>query len=180
MRWIVAAAAGVAWLVALTVGGLSPDPDSWDCNSSWDYAYTVAEAVAFLLTAAAIWTVYAAQRRHKHAKGLRWAAAAGALGVFGAAVNNPIEHCADVDALGLAVWVPSVTLWILGLIATGWITLTDKILPGRVGVALLLGVVGLMVAAEAGGFVIHAGAWLVVAAALRRPGEVPAITAGPT
>ncbi len=165
--WLLPLAAGLGWIVALTVGGLSPDPDSWDCNSSWDYVLTTLEAVSFILTAAAIWAVHIAQGRHRHRRYLRWAALAGAVGAVGAAVNNPIEHCADVEALGLLVWVPSVTLWLLGLLALGWITMTDRVLPRWGGAAILIGLAGLLFAGEGAGFVIHAGSWLVVAVALR-------------
>jgi hypothetical protein len=169
--WQLALAAGVAWLVALALGRLSPDPDSWDCNSSWDYVLNVVEPFAFLLTAGAVWALYAAQRQHRSVRGLRWAAVAGAAGSIGAAINNPIEHCANVEVMSLVLWVPAITLWVLGLLLIGGLTMTDRVLPLWAGLAVLVGVAGLLAAGEEAGFVIYAASWLVVSLALRRSGS---------
>ena len=166
--WVIALASGLGWILATALGILSPDPDSWDCNSSWDYVLNAVEPIAFFLTAAAIWALYAGQRQHASARYLRWAAIAGAAGAIGAGINNPIEHCADVEAMSLALWVPAVTLWVLGLLLTGALTLTDRVLPRWTGVAVLVGVAGLFAAGEELGFVIHGLSWFVVSLALLR------------
>ncbi len=150
------------------MGHLSPDPDSWNCNSSWDYLLNAIEAVAFFLTAAAIWALYTGQRQHTNGRYLRWAAVAGAAGAIGAGINNPIEHCANIEMMSLVLWVPAVTLWILGLLLMGGLTLTDRVLPAWAGVAVLIGLAGLFAAGEESGFIIHGMAWLVVSLALWR------------
>lgn len=165
--WLMALAAGVAWIFVLALGLISPDPDPWDCNSSWDYVTNAVEPVAFFLTAAAILALYAAQRQHRSVRYLRWAAIAGAAGAIGAGINNPIEHCANVEMMSLLLWVPAVTLWVVGLLIVGALTLADRVLPVWAGLAVLAGLAGLLAAAEDVGIFIHAMSWLVVSPALR-------------
>ena len=164
--WLISLAAGLAWILPVPLGRISPDPDYWDCNSSWDFVLNAIDPVKYFLTAAAIWAVYAAQRRHSRVSVLRWAAVAGMVGAIGAGINNPIEHCADVDAMGLLLWVPANMLWLLGLLVIGALTLTGRVLPVWAGLAVLLGVVGLMVAKEEGSAISHGVAWIVVSLAL--------------
>lgn len=166
--WLIALASGLTWILSISLGRLSPDPDSWNCNSSWDYVLNAIEPVAFFLTAAAIWALYAGQRQHTSARYLRWAAAAGAAGAIGAGINNPIEHCADIEMMSLVLWVPAVTLWVLGLLLIGGLTLADRVLPAWAGVAVLIGLAGLLAAGEEPGFIIHGMAWFVVSLALWR------------
>lgn len=177
--WLIALVSGLAWILVVSVGRLSPDPDSWDCNSSWDYVLNAIEAVGFFLTAAAIWALYASQREHSSARYLRWAAVAGAAGAIGAGINNPIEHCADVEVMSLVLWVPAVSLWVLGLVLIGGLTLADRVLPAWAGAAVLTGVAGLLAAGEEFGFVIHGMAWIVVSLALwrSRPAAGPSTAA---
>ena len=174
--WLIAGASGLVWILVIFLGRLSTDPDSWDCNSSWDYVLNAVEPDAFLVTAAAMWALYAGQRQHIGARYLRWAAMAGAAGAIGAAVNNPVEHCAHIEAMSLTLWVPAVTLWVLGLLVMGALTLAFRVLPAWAGAAVLIGLAGLLVAGEEFGSIIHALAWLVVSLALRRsrPGPVSA------
>ena len=40
--------AGVAWFAKDIGGRVSPDPDYWDCNSSYDYVLNGVDKVAFL------------------------------------------------------------------------------------------------------------------------------------
>ena len=161
-----ALAAGCAWIFVLTLGRLSTDSNSWDCNSSWDYVINAVEPVAFFLTAAAIWALYAAQRQRRN-RNLRWAAIAGTAGAVGAGINNPIEHCANVEMMSLVLWVPAVTLWVMGLLLLGALTLADRVLPAWAGLAVLTGVAGLLTAGEEAGFIIHGLSWLVVSPFLR-------------
>ena len=165
--WLIALTSGLAWILPVLLGRINPDPDYWDCNSSWDYVLNTMDPVKFFLTAAAVWAVYAAQQhRHNRVAVLRWAAVAGVVGAIGAGINNPIEHCADVDAMGLLLWVPANILLLLGLLVVGALTLSGRVLPVWAGLAVLLGVVGRMVANEEGGAISLGVAWIVVSLAL--------------
>lgn len=166
--WLIALVSGFAWIIPIPLGRMSSDPDSWDCNSSWDYVLNATDPVMFFLTAAAIWALYAAQRQHNHLTALRWAAVAGIVGAIGAGINNPIEHCADVEAMGLLVWVPANMLWLFSLLLMGGLTVAGRVLPVWAGLAVLIGVVGRFAANEDAGAISHGMAWIVVSLALWR------------
>ena len=70
--------------------------------------------------------------------------------------------------MGLLLWVPSVTHWILGLLLVGVITLVDRVLPVWAGAAVLIGVAGLVAAVEEFGVLIQGVAWVVVSLSLWR------------
>src|SRR5680860_957095 len=72
--WLIALASGLAWILPISMGRISPDEDSWDCNSSWDYVLNAIDPIKFFLTAAAIWALYTAQRANSSSTYLRWAA----------------------------------------------------------------------------------------------------------
>ena len=164
--WLIALLAGLAWILPIPVRRISPDSDYWDCNSSWDYVLNTMDPIKFFLTAAAIWVLYAAQRGHRRVTALRWAAVAGAVGAIGAGINNPIEHCADVEAMGLLVWVPANLLWLIGLLLMAGLMLADRVLPVWAGLAVLIGVIGLFALKEDGAAIAHGTAWMVVSPAL--------------
>lgn len=166
--WLIALASGLAWILPIPLGRISPDEDSWDCNSSWDYALNAMDPVRFFLAAAAIWAFYTAQRRHSSGTFLRWAAVAGVVGAIGAGINNPIEHCADVEVMGLVLWVPAVILWLLSLLLIGGLTLAYRVLPVWAGLAVLIGAVSLIVAMEDAGGIVYGISWMVVSLALWR------------
>ena len=44
-----ASLAGLAWIAKDLGSRLSPDPDYWDCNSSYDYALNAIDTIAFVL-----------------------------------------------------------------------------------------------------------------------------------
>ena len=177
--WIIALAAGLAWILTVLVGRMSPDQDYWDCNSSWDYVLNAMDPVKFFLTAAAIWSLYAAQRRLRRVTVLRWAAVAGMVGAIGAGINNPIEHCADIEALGVVLWAPANILWLLSLLLMGGLTLAGRILPVWAGLAVLIGVVGLFVGKEEGVAISQGVAWIGVSAALLRSRPTAQQSEGP-
>lgn len=166
--WLIALTSGLAWILPIPLGRISPDEDSWNCNSSWDYVLNAIDPIVFFLTAAAIWALYTAQRANSSSTYLRWAAVAGVVGAIGAGINNPIEHCADVEVMSLVLWVPAVTLWVLGLLLIGGLTLADRVLPVWAGLAVLVGLVGLLAAGEEAGVIVHGMAWIVVSLALWR------------
>ena len=168
--------AGFAW-VAKDVGGrVSPDPDYWDCNSSYDYLLNGVDTVAFLILALALLGLRALFRDEIGNRGA-WigAASAGGLGVAGLA--NLLEHCAGLDALGLAYVIGL----ILGMFLLVGFTLTLRrapIAPWLVGL-LLLGTIAGIVLAEQGGYIAFGSAWLVFGVVLiRRSGSMDGASAG--
>jgi len=168
--WAVAVAAGLARIAYVVAGVLSPDPDDFDCDSSWDYGANAVDAVAFLLTAAAVLGLHARQRHRSGTLG-RVGAIAAAVGCAAAGVNNPVEHCGGVAVLGIVLWVPATLLLLGGHLLLGAATIRARVLPAWAGAALLVGVLALFVAFNTGGAAVYGIAWVAVGAALRATGE---------
>jgi hypothetical protein len=162
---LVALAAGLSWVVNDVAGRLSPDPDDWDCNSSWDYFTNALDPVAFFLTAAAVAALHVRQRQRSGALG-KVGAVAAFLGCVAAGVNNPIEHCGDVEVLGLVLWVPATLLLGLGMLALGVATARARVLPVWAGAVVVVGVVAVFLSADGAGMVVLGLAWIAVAYAL--------------
>jgi hypothetical protein len=162
---LVALAAGLSWVVDDLAGRLSADSDDWDCNSSWDYVTNARDPVAFFLTAAAVAALHARQRQRSGTLG-KVGAVAAFLGCVATAVNNPIEHCGDVEVLGLVLWVPGTLLLFLGLLVLGVATIRARVLPVWAGAAVAAGVVALFLAADGAGMVVFGLAWIAVGYAL--------------
>ena len=83
---------GMLWIANDLGGRLSPDPDNWDCNSSYDLVTNAIDSAAFLVLLAALVGLHARQRERY--------GILGAVGFFAAFVGaamvgiaNPAEHC---------------------------------------------------------------------------------------
>jgi hypothetical protein len=159
--WMVALCAGIAWIVNDLAMRASPDSDDWDCNSGWDYATNALDPPAFFLTAGAIWAVYLAQRGRSGRVGKIAALAAGA-GAIAAGINNPIEHCGDVEILGAILWAPAATLLLFGTLVFALATVRARAMPIWVSAAMAAGVVAAMAAADSGGMIILGLTWIAV------------------
>jgi hypothetical protein len=180
-RWgaPITAAAGVTWLATFLSYSLSPDADDWDCNSSYDYATNAVGAFAFLVMAAAFLVLLLLQREHLPTYG-KIGFVAALAGSAAAGVNNPIEHCAGVGFLGIAVWVPANLLMLSGSIASGISTVRARVLPVWTGVALAGGVAVGLVTINSIGVALLGFSWLAVAGGVwvqRRPSAGPQISA---
>jgi hypothetical protein len=57
-----ASLAGLGWIAKDLGGRLSPDPDYWDCNSSYDYALNTIDTIAFILLVPALVGLFRAYR----------------------------------------------------------------------------------------------------------------------
>jgi hypothetical protein len=164
------AAAGVFLLVEAIASMASPDPDDWDCNSKADYVTNALDALAFFAVAGGILGM-----RGEYNDRWNWVGRVGAVtafvGAIGAGVNNPIEHCAHIETLGLVLWVPSSIALLVGLMAMG----VGMVLvpPPRDWLGVFLAVCTFAGSAlvETGGTILLAAMWLFLAAvlALRRP-----------
>jgi hypothetical protein len=79
---------------------VSPDPDYWNCNSSYDYLLNGADTMAFLVLGLALFGLYkifrSAMGKTRAVFGL---VAAAGFGVAGLA--NLLEHCAGWKRSGL-------------------------------------------------------------------------------
>lgn len=155
--------AGVAW-VAKDVGSrVSPDPDYFNCNSSYDYVLNGVDTIAFLVLGL---TLLGLRELFQSAIGERstliGAGAAAGLGVAGLA--NVLEHCAGLDALGL----PYVMGLMLGMLLLVGFTLTLRRAPiARWLVWLLLSSAGAgILLFNQGGLVAFGTAWFVFGLAL--------------
>lgn len=157
---------GVWWMLTDLARRISPDADDWDCNSRADYLTNAIGAVTFLATSVAILGVYVVQRER-----FGWSGKLGSLaavtGTFVAGINNPIEHCGGVEAMGFFVWVPAVLLWLLGSLIMGAATLRARLLPYWSGIALIAGTLVGVLAFNSVGLIAYGLGWLVVGNGVR-------------
>lgn len=135
--WLVAVGAGSLWLVGEVAIRLSSDSDAWDCNSRWDYAINTLDPIAFGLTALAVVAVHQRQRGRSGRLG-KIAASAAVIGLVAAGINNPIEHCGDVSALGIILWAPAALLMTFGQALLGVAIMRSRVLPVWAGAVLLM------------------------------------------
>ena len=160
---ITALLAGIAWFAKGIGGGISPDPDYWDCNSSYDYVLNGIDTVAFL--ALALTTVGLAEL-YRSDIGSRKAliGSLSAAGLAAAGIANLLEHCAGLEALGL-VYVVGLMLGML-LIAAFLLTLRSATIALWVVWMLFFGTLAALLFANQGGFVAFGVAWLVLGVVL--------------
>lgn len=155
--------AGVAW-VAKDIGGrVSPDPDYWDCNSSYDYVLNGIDTVAFLalgLTVLGLVELFRSEIGGKNAL----IGSVTAAGLASAGLANLFEHCAGLEALGF-VYVVILMLGML-LLAAFTLTLRSATIASWVVWLLLIGTVAAVLLANQGGLVAFGGAWLVLGVVL--------------
>src|SRR5215203_4704136 len=94
IRWggLAAMLDGILWVVNDLGGRLSPDPDDWNCNSSYDYLTNAIDSAAYLLLLVGLVGLHARQAERYSPLGTAgffaafvWAAMVG--------VANPAEHC---------------------------------------------------------------------------------------
>jgi len=178
--WVVAVSAGGAWLLEELATRVSSDSDAWDCNSRWDYGINILDPIAFALTALA---VVALHQRQRTRSGRLGAVAAGAavLGLLAGGINNPIEHCAGISALGVVLWAPATLLMTGGQVLLGIATMRSRVLPVWAGAFLLVGALTGLVLGDRGGMIGLGVAWVAVGVALRlvlQPDPPPVGTTG--
>lgn len=164
---------GILWIADDLGGRLSPDPDDWDCDSTYDLVTNAIDSAAFLVLLVALAGVHALQRGHYGPLGTAgfFAAFAGAAMV---GVANPAEHCLALDILGIIVYSPGVLLLSIGMLLLGIATLIGGVLPRWCGAALIAGIVAMFAAADDGGMIVFGFAWLLLGYVLRSHGGVSA------
>jgi len=163
--------AGLAW-VAKDIGPrVSPDPDYWNCNSSYDYLLNGVDTVAFLVLGLALFGLYKIFRSAMgKTRGVPGLVAASGFGVAGLA--NLLEHCAGLEALGFA-YVIGLMLGMLLLVAFG-VALTRVGLPSWCTWLLVLGTVLGVLFAEQGGLIAFGLSWFAFGvASIRMSSSTP-------
>jgi hypothetical protein len=149
--------AGLAWIAKDLGSRISPDPDYWDCNSSYDYALNGIDTVAFLVLSLTLLGLYELFRPRLGRKALLGAVAGGGFAVAG--VANLLEHCAALDSLGLA-YVAGGMLGMLLLVGFE-LALTRSQLPIWCTGLLLLGTAAGLLLANQGGLIVFGCSWIV-------------------
>lgn len=163
MRWggLAAILDGVLWIANDLGGRLSPGPDDWECNSSYDYLTNAIDSAAFLILLLGLVGLHARQAGRYSPLGT-----AGFFATFvGAAmvgVSNPAEHCLALAFLGIVVYTLGVLLLSIGMLIVGIATTRARVLPRWCGVALIVGLVAMLIGAESGGMVVFGLVWIVV------------------
>ena len=155
--------AGLAW-VAKDVGGrVSPDPDYWDCNSSYDYVLNGVDTVAFLTLAL---TLLGLRRLFRNVIGKTSAllGTAASAGFLVAGLANLLEHCASLDALGFS-YVIGLMLGMLLLVGLTLSLRRTPIARWLVWLLLLGAGAGILLFTQ-GGLVAFGGAWFVLGVVL--------------
>jgi hypothetical protein len=159
IRWT-GAFAGLAWIAKDLGPRLSPDPDYWNCNSSYDYALNAIDTIAFLFVVPTIITVFRLYRAATDAKiGLVAPVSAAGFGVGG--IANLLEHCAGMTALGFAYVIGVLLAFMLLLIFALALTRVDVISPW-VSWLFVVGTAAGVLFANQGGLVLFGLAWVVL------------------
>jgi len=145
--------------MAKDVGGrVSPDPDYWDCNSSYDYVLNGVDTVAFLLLSLTVLGLAHVLRREIGPRAVFvGAAAAVAFGVAG--IANLLEHCAAIDRAGLAYVIGLMSGMSLLVVFT--VMLRRAPIPAWSVLVLLLGTLSAILAVDEGGWLAFGIALLV-------------------
>lgn len=162
--------AGLAW-VAKDIGSrVSSDSGYWDCKSPYGYLLNGIDTVAFLVLGLALFGLH---KIFRSAMGERRAViglvAAAGFGVAGLA--NLLEHCAGLDALGLA-YVIGLLLGMLPLVAFG-VMLRRVGLPSWCTWFLVLGTVLGVLFAEQGGLIAFGLSWFAFGLVIRKSSSMP-------
>jgi hypothetical protein len=151
---------GMLWIANDLGGRLSPDPDDWDCNSSYDLVTNAIDSAAFLVLLAALVGLHARQRERY--------GTLGAVGFFAAFVGaamvgiaNPAEHCLGLP-LGILVYTPGILLLSAGMLVLGIATVVARVLPRWCGMALIIGLLAIFFGAESGGMLVFGLVWLAL------------------
>lgn len=164
---------GILWIANDLGGRLSPDPDDWDCNSSYDLVTNAIDSAAFLVLLIALVGLHARQRERYGPLGT-----AGFFTTFvGSAmvgVANPAEHCLGLDFLGMFAYLPGVILLSVGMLVLGIATVMASVLPRWCGVALIIGLLAMFFGAENGGMVVFGLVWLALGYVLWSHREISA------
>lgn len=161
--------AGLGWVAKDLGGRLSPDPDYWDCKSSYDYALNATDTVAFLLLVPALIGLFGAYRASTGAKvGVAALGSAAGFGVAG--IANLLEHCAGLEVLGLA-YVIGVMLGMLLLLIFALALTRERFVPRPSSWLLVVGTAAGLLTANQGGLILFGVVWMVLAYVLvfRRP-----------
>jgi len=157
--------AGLAW-VAKDIGSrVSPDTDYFNCNSSYDYLLNGIDTVAFLVLGLALFGLHKIFRSAMgETRAVIGLVAAAGFGVAGLA--NLSEHCAGLDALGLA-YVIGLLLGMLLLVAFG-VFLRLVGLPSWCTWFLVLGTVLGVLFSNQGGLIAFGVSWFALGLVLIR------------
>jgi hypothetical protein len=161
-----ASLAGLGWIAKDIGGRLSPDPDYWDCNSTYDYALNTIDTIAFILLVPALVGLFRAYRASAQTR--IGAAALGSAAGFGVAgIANLLEHCAGMDVLGFA-YVIGAMVGFLALLVFAVALTRVHLIPTWAGWLLLVGITAGLLGANQGGLVVFGLAWVVLGSVLYR------------
>jgi hypothetical protein len=157
--------AGLAWVTKDIGSRVSPDTDYFNCNSSYDYLLNGIDTVAFLVLGLALFGLYKIFRSAMgETRAVIGLVAAAGFGVAG--VANLSEHCAGLDALGLA-YVIGLLLGMLLLVAFG-VFLRRVGLPSWCTWFLVLGTVLGVLFSNQGGLIAFGLSWFALGLVLIR------------
>jgi hypothetical protein len=152
--------AGLGWIAKDIGGRLSPDPDYWDCNSSYDYALNAIDTIAFLFLVPALVGLARAYKASVKAKrGLVGLSSAAGFAIAG--ISNLLEHCAEMDALGFP-YVIGALLGILLLLLFSLALTRMRFIASWASWLLVAGTASGLLFANQGGFIIFGLAWIAV------------------
>jgi hypothetical protein len=152
--------AGFGWIAKDIGGRLSPDPDYWDCNSSYDYALNAIDTMAFILLVPAVVGLFRAYRASEQTR-IGVAALGSAAGFGVAGIANLLEHCAGMDALGFAYVIGAMIGFLLLLIFAVALTRV-RLMPTWASRLLVVGTAAGLLLANQVGLVVFGLVWVVL------------------
>jgi hypothetical protein len=160
------AIASLAWIAKDLGPRLSPDPDYWNCNSSYDYALNTIDTVAFLFVVPTILTLFRAYKAStNHKVGLVAPVSAAGFGASG--IANLLEHCAGMTTLGF-VYVVGVLLAFVLLLIFALALTRVHVISRWVNWSLVVGTAAGLLLANQGGLILFGLAWMVLVYTDRR------------
>jgi hypothetical protein len=158
--------AGLGWVAKDLGGRFSPDPDYWNCNSSYDYLLNATDTIAFLLLVPALIGLFRACRSSTGTR--HGPTAQGSAAGFGiAGIANVLEHCAGLEVLGFA-YVTGLMVGVVLLLVFAWGLTRMDFLPTLSSWLLVMGTAAALLLANQGGFTVFGAAWIIMGSVLAR------------
>jgi hypothetical protein len=155
-----AVAAGIAFIAGEVVNRVDPDIDFVACATGGAYLVNVIDLLKYGLVGVTLLLVVW-MLRNDLSRPARIVGRVAGIGFIVTGVANGIEHCAHMDALGLA-YVIGVLIGLLGTAAFGVLLARSGTVPPWTGWVLSFGVLAFLTKAQEGGAVVFGVALIAV------------------
>jgi hypothetical protein len=163
----VALGAGLAFVTGEIVIRARPDTDFVACETGTAYLINLVDLLKYGLTGVAL-ALLVRMLGDGLSRSGRFVGRVAATGFIVTGLANGIEHCAHIDALGLA-YVIGLLIGLVGAAVFGVSLARSGALPAWTGWVLTFGVLSFFARGEEGGAVLLGTAWIAIGARLLAP-----------